>query len=146
MEIFYVLTKYIQSRLLQNCRMRERVNDWAIGTWPRLPEVADPLTFYFVGSNLLPVIREIFTNYVEICFKSFTRSRWNGTLPTIGRSVSNETEIDLARDSPNGVCNYKLNLKLVHSTIANENSCFNRQFFRVHTWKYEKQLILFLGI
>ena len=26
MEIFYVLTKYDQSRLLQNCRMRERVN------------------------------------------------------------------------------------------------------------------------
>ena len=26
MEIFYVLTKYVQSRLLQNCRMRERVN------------------------------------------------------------------------------------------------------------------------
>ena len=25
MEIFYVLTKYVQSRLLQNCRMRERV-------------------------------------------------------------------------------------------------------------------------
>ena len=26
MEISYVLTKYVQSRLLQNCRMRERVN------------------------------------------------------------------------------------------------------------------------
>ena len=26
MEIFYVLTKNVQSRLLQNCRMRERVN------------------------------------------------------------------------------------------------------------------------
>ena len=26
MEIFYVLTKQVQSRLLQNCRMRERVN------------------------------------------------------------------------------------------------------------------------
>ena len=25
MKIFYVLTKYVQSRLLQNCRMRERV-------------------------------------------------------------------------------------------------------------------------
>ena len=25
MEIFYVLTKYVQSRLLQNCRLRERV-------------------------------------------------------------------------------------------------------------------------
>ena len=25
MEIFYVLTKYVQSRLLQNCCMRERV-------------------------------------------------------------------------------------------------------------------------
>ena len=25
MEIFYVLTKYVQSRLLQNCRMKERV-------------------------------------------------------------------------------------------------------------------------
>ena len=25
MEIFYVLTKYVQSRLLQNCRMMERV-------------------------------------------------------------------------------------------------------------------------
>ena len=25
-EIFYFLTKYVQSRLLQNCRMRERVN------------------------------------------------------------------------------------------------------------------------
>ena len=26
MEIFYVLKKYVQCRLLQNCRMRERVN------------------------------------------------------------------------------------------------------------------------
>ena len=25
MEIFYILTKYVQSHLLQNCRMRERV-------------------------------------------------------------------------------------------------------------------------
>ena len=29
MEISYVLTKYVQSRLLQNCRMRERVKQLA---------------------------------------------------------------------------------------------------------------------
>ena len=37
MEIFYVLTKYVQSRLLKNCRMRERVN-------PFPP--ADPFSYY----------------------------------------------------------------------------------------------------
>ena len=32
MEIFYVLTKYVQSRLLHNCRMRERVKRWKVIT------------------------------------------------------------------------------------------------------------------
>ena len=33
MEIFYVLTKYVQSRLLQNCRMRERVKNGLSGVF-----------------------------------------------------------------------------------------------------------------
>ena len=35
MEIFYFLTNYVQSRLLQNCRMRERVN--AVQVESKLP-------------------------------------------------------------------------------------------------------------
>ena len=41
MEIFYVLTKYVQSRLLQNCRMREWVkliNIWFL-YWFLLPKM-----------------------------------------------------------------------------------------------------------
>ena len=31
-EIFHILTKYVQSRLLQNCRMRERVKSVHLGS------------------------------------------------------------------------------------------------------------------
>ena len=33
MEICYLLTKYVQSRLLQNCRMRERVKKLILGNF-----------------------------------------------------------------------------------------------------------------
>ena len=41
MEIFYVLTKYVQSRLLQNCRMRERFKSKSMNVSVRPPVSID---------------------------------------------------------------------------------------------------------
>ena len=74
MEIFYVLTKYVQSRLLQNCSMRERVKHGKKGFLP--------LALSFVGLAL---------QLANWCQDKWTSSK--DKLPMKDRNITKETNI-----------------------------------------------------
>ena len=98
MEIFYFLTKYIQSRLLQNCRMRERIKQKLISAFNLFFSITLVEEIDVNNNNptivALDVVNENTVRRVQ-CSIIFINSRSNaGNNPDYGKYKSKQLDVN----------------------------------------------------